>query len=271
MKTWKREQNQPSKRCVYYMYLKHSLYQTVSPQTQAVSRRLPNSAARIRSQVRSCGIFGGTGAGFLRVLRFPLLLLISPAALYLLIILSPTLLVLILTASLSNKREKGKDHSFSESAIVTHLSEKRTSCRRNLDKYTWIFDEVAPRWRVKHVLAHAGETMPDLCVDPVSCHRPRRKRAQFSCVSSDKVSRMLKPGWKYSLSALCLRQCYRWRKRSCICSIIIINCVKKCYDINNLQKVLEESLLKYCVQKMSRDRWGWGWWKNWNTTPLDAL
>jgi hypothetical protein len=36
---------------------------------------LPIAAARIRAQVRSCGICGGqtgTGAGFLRVLRFPL-------------------------------------------------------------------------------------------------------------------------------------------------------------------------------------------------------
>jgi hypothetical protein len=42
---------------------------------QAVSRWLPTAAAQVRSQVRSCGICGrqsGTGAGFLRVLRFPL-------------------------------------------------------------------------------------------------------------------------------------------------------------------------------------------------------
>jgi hypothetical protein len=48
---------------------------------QAVSRRLPTAAARIRSQVRSCGICGGRsgiGAGFLRVLRFPLPILIPP-------------------------------------------------------------------------------------------------------------------------------------------------------------------------------------------------
>jgi hypothetical protein len=50
---------------------------------QAVSRWLPTAAARVRSQVRSCGICGGqrgTGAGFLRVLQFPLTILIPPTA-----------------------------------------------------------------------------------------------------------------------------------------------------------------------------------------------
>jgi hypothetical protein len=48
---------------------------------QAVSRRLPTAAARVPTHVRSRGIFGGhcgTGAGFLRVLRFPLPILIPP-------------------------------------------------------------------------------------------------------------------------------------------------------------------------------------------------
>jgi hypothetical protein len=48
---------------------------------QAVSRQLPTVAARVRSQVRSRGICGkqsGTGACFLRVLRFPLPILIPP-------------------------------------------------------------------------------------------------------------------------------------------------------------------------------------------------
>jgi hypothetical protein len=42
---------------------------------QAVSRWLPTAAARVRARVWSCGIWGGQsgdGAGFLRVLRFPL-------------------------------------------------------------------------------------------------------------------------------------------------------------------------------------------------------
>jgi hypothetical protein len=41
---------------------------------QAVSRRLPTAAARVRAQVRSCGICGGqssTRVGFLQVFRFP--------------------------------------------------------------------------------------------------------------------------------------------------------------------------------------------------------
>jgi hypothetical protein len=50
---------------------------------QAVSRWLPIAEARVRSQVRSCGICGrqsGTEAGFLRVLRFPLPILIPLTA-----------------------------------------------------------------------------------------------------------------------------------------------------------------------------------------------
>jgi hypothetical protein len=49
----------------------------------AISRRLPTAAAWVRPQVRSCGIRGGRsgiGAGFLRVLRFPLPVLIPPTA-----------------------------------------------------------------------------------------------------------------------------------------------------------------------------------------------
>jgi hypothetical protein len=41
---------------------------------QAVSRWLPTAAARVRVRT-ACGVYGGqsgTGAGFLRVLRFPL-------------------------------------------------------------------------------------------------------------------------------------------------------------------------------------------------------
>jgi hypothetical protein len=50
---------------------------------QAVSRRLPTAAARVRDLAKSCEICGGqngNGAGFLRVLRFHLPILISPIA-----------------------------------------------------------------------------------------------------------------------------------------------------------------------------------------------
>jgi hypothetical protein len=50
---------------------------------QAVSRRFPIAADRVQSQVRSsriCGGQSGTGAGFLRVLRFRLPNLIPPTA-----------------------------------------------------------------------------------------------------------------------------------------------------------------------------------------------
>jgi hypothetical protein len=50
---------------------------------QAVIRRLPTAATRVRAQVGSCAICdgqSGAGAGFLRVLRFPLPILIPPTA-----------------------------------------------------------------------------------------------------------------------------------------------------------------------------------------------
>jgi hypothetical protein len=50
---------------------------------QAVSRWLPTAAARVRARVWSSGICGGqsgAGAGFLRVLRFPLPIFIPPTS-----------------------------------------------------------------------------------------------------------------------------------------------------------------------------------------------
>jgi hypothetical protein len=52
---------------------------------QTVSRRLPTAVIRVRSQVRPCWICGGqstTGAGFLRLLCFPLSIHIPPIAPY---------------------------------------------------------------------------------------------------------------------------------------------------------------------------------------------
>jgi hypothetical protein len=52
---------------------------------QAVSRWLPTAAAWVRARVWSCGICGGQsgiGAGFLRVLQFPLPIFIPPIALH---------------------------------------------------------------------------------------------------------------------------------------------------------------------------------------------
>jgi hypothetical protein len=54
-------------------------------------RRLPTAEPRVRSQIRSCGIYGGESgndAGFLRIFRFPLVL-IPPTVPYSLIMLSP--------------------------------------------------------------------------------------------------------------------------------------------------------------------------------------
>jgi hypothetical protein len=47
---------------------------------RAVSCRLPTARARVRYRVKSCAVCGhiGAGAGFLRVLRFPLPILIPP-------------------------------------------------------------------------------------------------------------------------------------------------------------------------------------------------
>jgi hypothetical protein len=50
---------------------------------QAVSRRLPTAPARVQTRVWSSGICGGqngAGAGFLRVLRFPLPIFILPTS-----------------------------------------------------------------------------------------------------------------------------------------------------------------------------------------------
>jgi hypothetical protein len=60
------------------------MYLTGRAIAQAVSRRLPTAAAQVLARVKSCWICGGhsgTETGFLRVLRFPLIL-IPPTAAY---------------------------------------------------------------------------------------------------------------------------------------------------------------------------------------------
>jgi hypothetical protein len=61
------------------MYVTYSYFSVGRAIAQAVSRWLPTAAARVRSRLWSSGICGGqsdAGAGFLRVLRFPLAIFI---------------------------------------------------------------------------------------------------------------------------------------------------------------------------------------------------
>jgi hypothetical protein len=63
--------------------LKHTVVQPIRAIALAVSHGSPIATVRIRAQVRSCGMCGGqngTGTGFLRVLRFPVPILIPPTA-----------------------------------------------------------------------------------------------------------------------------------------------------------------------------------------------
>jgi hypothetical protein len=65
----------------FFMYQILILYEVGRAIAQAVSRWLPTAAGRVRARVWSCGICGGqsgAGAGFLRVLRFPLPIFIPP-------------------------------------------------------------------------------------------------------------------------------------------------------------------------------------------------
>jgi hypothetical protein len=68
----------PIQALLLYLFKIHSEGRAVA---QAVSRSLPTAAARVRARLWLCGICGGqsgAGAGFLRVLRFPLPISITP-------------------------------------------------------------------------------------------------------------------------------------------------------------------------------------------------
>jgi hypothetical protein len=76
-----RSRGHRDRREIYVDLYHHKIYHNCNGRAlaQAVSRRLPTAAAR----VRSCGISGGqsgTGADLLRVLRFPLPIRIPPTA-----------------------------------------------------------------------------------------------------------------------------------------------------------------------------------------------
>jgi hypothetical protein len=76
--TFLRKINSCCRSCMY-------LYNTGRAVARTVSRRLPTAAARVRAQVRLCGICdgrSGAGASFLWVLRFPLPILIPPNSSY---------------------------------------------------------------------------------------------------------------------------------------------------------------------------------------------
>jgi hypothetical protein len=67
---------------MYFLYFINPCFEGCAI-SQALSRRFPTAAARVRTQVMSCGICGrqsGTGAGSLHVLRFPLPILIPQTA-----------------------------------------------------------------------------------------------------------------------------------------------------------------------------------------------
>jgi hypothetical protein len=74
--------SEPLNVCHLFNFVTTSYFQHGCATAQAVSRWLPTAAAQVRAWIRSCGICGGrsgTGAGFLRVLRF-LLPVIAPTA-----------------------------------------------------------------------------------------------------------------------------------------------------------------------------------------------
>jgi hypothetical protein len=69
--------------CISHSLLTHQQLKLDHAIPQAVSRWISTAAARVRAQVRACGICRGqssAAAGFIRVLRFPLSIFIPPIA-----------------------------------------------------------------------------------------------------------------------------------------------------------------------------------------------
>jgi hypothetical protein len=86
---------------LFFITTKNKFGRTV---VQAVSRRLPTAATRLRSQARSCGFCdgqSGNGMSYLGMLQFPMRILIPLTTPHSLIILSFDAIYLILAVSLN--------------------------------------------------------------------------------------------------------------------------------------------------------------------------
>jgi hypothetical protein len=124
---------------------------------QAVCRRFPTAAARVRAQVRSCGICGGqsgTGAGFLLVLRYPLPILIPST--------TPHSSSLSIIRDWYNRPISGRSTKWTQShrqegvvmrvpggvVLVTYAVAKESTDRRTRENRIVVTDETAPEMSI---------------------------------------------------------------------------------------------------------------------------